>query len=123
MEIIKMTAMLLNGDSINAFTRASSPEEAAQIFLEAASKGMANLMAAALDEALTKAVADTAHISSGSISGWNEMIKGCVVNLCWERPKLGLPVGQVVNFCERKTNGINTLGVGVSIGISISGTF
>ncbi|MFN3357436.1 MAG: hypothetical protein ACK418_15710 [Pseudomonas sp.] len=118
-----MTTFLLNSNAIDAFSKATSPEGAAQIFLEAASKGMAKVMAEALDQALTKAVVDTANVSGGNITGWNDLIKGCVVDLCWERPKLGLPVGQVVTFCERKTNGVNALGVGVSVGITISGTF
>lgn len=123
MEVMQMTTILLNSNAMDAFSKASSPEGAAQIFLEAASRGMAKLMADALDEALTKAVSDTAHVSGGSISGWNELIKGCVVDLCWEQPKLGLPVSQVVNFCGRKTNGINALGMDVSVGITISGRF
>jgi cytochrome c5 len=116
-----MSEVLFSASQVGVFSAATSPEEAAQIFLGAVSKGLAAVIAEKLDEALRVAAAQTA--AAAPITGWNKLIQGCAIDLCWERPKLGSPVGQVVAFAPRTTDGVNALAGSVSVGISISATF
>lgn len=114
---------LMSADQVKSLTTASSPGEAAQVFLGEVSKGLAAVIAKALGDAVTNARTVTA--SSAAIEGWADLIGGCAMTMCWER-QLGLPVGQVVGFAPMDTGSKKAPGaMGISVGgsITITGTF
>jgi hypothetical protein len=116
-----MSNDLLHASQVSTLSTAGSPEEAAQIFIGLATKAMAKALADAIDATLSNAVAKNLH--AANITGWESLVGGCSLDMCWERPSLGLPVGQVVSYADRSVGVVKTLGVGVSVGISITGTF
>lgn len=116
-----MAEELFNASNVSILTKAKTPEEAAQIFLGEVSRGLARVIADKLDQAITMAAQGTKTASA--IDGWHTLVKGCAMQLDWERPKIGLPVGQITSFAARKTDGVEAMGVDVSLGISIKGTF
>lgn len=116
-----MSVQLMAQSEVSALAAAPTPEEAAQIFLGAVSRGLASVVAEKLDEVLGQAV--TATSGSTAIAGWNDHVKGGIINICWERPKLGLAAGQVVAFAPRTKNGVSELSANISIGISVSASF
>jgi hypothetical protein len=104
----------------NFLTNAQSPEEAAQIFAALASKAMAEILSKTITDALGAVSLQSAN---PAIQGWQDMVQGCAVNLCWERP-LGRPAGQVCVFSPYAPTGVSSLGgITGSIGISISASF
>lgn len=111
--------------SLSPMSSAGSPEAAAKIFYAAATRGIAVAIAKAVEEALAEA---TLTAASPSIAGWEKLIGGCGIQLGWESPSImkPLPLTQVTCFAPYTSSmPINTLGVGVgvSVGISITGTF
>lgn len=115
-----MSIQLTNANISALANSAATPEEFAQQFLGLVTKGLAASIAEALDKTVSGTAAATA--SADKIKGWESLIGGASIQMCWERPKLGLPTGQVVAFAPRSA-GLAPAGVGVSIGISITGTF
>lgn len=104
---------------LSELSSATSPEEFAQQFLAAVSKGLAKLVADQLGDVVKQA--STASLGP-QVSGWQGFIGGCVMDLAWERP-LGRPVGQVVAFCPMLSSGVAIAGVQVGVGITISANF
>lgn len=98
---------------------AQSPEEAAQLFLAAISKGMAKVIAEKLTEVIQQP--DLLDVNP-QIAGWQNHVKGCAIDLNWERP-LGRPAGQVNAFSPYADVAVAGFGGEISIGISIKGTF
>ncbi|MFN9675086.1 MAG: hypothetical protein ACK552_21975 [Microcystis sp.] len=89
-----------------------TPEEAAKVFLSAASKGLAKVIA----DALVDAVGET--IGDGAAPDWTKLITGAAIHLDWETPPKTLPQ-RIVAFAQ---TGEDALGR-VSVGISISAEF
>lgn len=114
------TTQLVSASNVNAFSTLTSPEQAAQLFLSAVSKGLASVIAKELDTALTAVAPQTTN--NEAIKGWQEMIKGGVVQLDWERP-IGAPTGQVIAFAPRTSGGFAAMGVEIGIGITVKGSF
>jgi hypothetical protein len=90
-----------------------TPEEAAKIFMKAASQGLAQVIADGLVQALGETVGD----GGGTPPDWTKLVKGCAVKLDWETPP-NTPVQTAIAFAGNEA----ALG-GVSVGISISATF
>jgi hypothetical protein len=72
-----------------------TPEEAAKIFLKAASQGLAQVMADAIAQAVSESVGD----GGGAPPDWTKLVKGCVFKLDWETPP-NTPVQTVVAFAN-----------------------
>ncbi|MBW3199152.1 hypothetical protein [Marinobacter nauticus] len=104
----------------SVFEGATTPEEAAQRFLGAVSSGLATVIAGKLDEVLQGA--ESLDVNP-QISGWHGLIGGCVMNMQWQRPSLGAPVGQICAFAPLNKGQAAVMGGSVSIGISIGATF
>jgi hypothetical protein len=90
-----------------------TPEEAAKIFLKAASKGLAQVMADAIAQAVGESVGD----GGGAPPDWTKLVKGCAVKLDWETPP-NTPVQTVIAFA----NVDPALG-GIGFSVGISGSF
>lgn len=101
---------------------ASTPEQAAQMFLGTVSVGLAALFAKAVDEALGKTLTSTKSISS--IAGWQDLIGGAHMDLQWERNYDGSPKTLVAFAPYEQIEHLRTVKtIGVTIGVSITGTF
>ena len=117
--------MNLSASSVTALSAAGTPEEAAKIFYREASRGLAIVIAAAVEKAINSA---NPAAASAAIAGWEKLIGGCGIQLAWESPSVlkPLPLTQVSCFAPYAPSmPINTMtmGVGVSVGISITGSF
>jgi len=117
--------MNLSASSVTALSAAKSPEEAAKIFYAEASRGLSVVIADAIEKAL-----NSVHMTAANpaIAGWEKLIGGCGIQLAWESPSIRkpLPLTQISCFAPYAPSmPINTLGVGVgvSVGISITGSF
>lgn len=108
--------MNVNATSIN---NAQTPEEAAQLFAAIASKALAEVLSKAISDSL---VALSPLAVNPLIQGWQSLVQGCAVDLCWER-SLGRPVGQVCVFSPYEAAGVQPLGVGIGVGVSITASF
>lgn len=105
----------------SAFAAATTPEEAAKIFLAAASAGLASVMVKAVDDAINRVSVASA---SPAITGWQGMIRGAAVCIDWDSPvllKAAAPVC-VSSFASRVAP-VESFGVDVSVGISVSARF
>lgn len=89
-----------------------TPEEAAKVFLSAASKGLAQVIANALVDAVGETVGD------GTPPDWTKLITGASLKLDWETPPNTIPQ-RVVSFAGTDENALG----GISVGISISANF
>ncbi len=115
--------MNFSAASVTALSAATSPEEAAKIFYAEASRGIAVVIANAVEKAINSAKPSAAN---AAIAGWEKLIGGCGVQLAWESPSIprSLPLTQVCCFAPYAPSmPINTMDVGVSVGISITGSF
>ncbi len=95
------------GDSLGG-----TPEEAAKIFMKAASQGLAQVMVNALVQAVGESV------GGGAAPDWTKLVKGLAVKLDWETPP-NTTVQTVIAFAN--TEDSPALG-GVSFSVGISGT-
>jgi hypothetical protein len=102
---IKLPANL--GDSLGG-----TPEESAKVFLSAASKGLAQVIANALTEAVGEAAGAPAP-------DWTKLISGALVNIKWETPPDTIPQ-TVVALAQSEAS---ALGGGLSVHIGISADF
>ncbi|MEM9806857.1 MAG: hypothetical protein AAF959_16425 [Cyanobacteria bacterium P01_D01_bin.56] len=92
------------GDSLGG-----TPEEAAKVFLKAASEGLAQVVADSLTAAVGEAL-------GGETADWAELITGASIQLDWATPPSTTPQ-RTVAFASPSALG------GVSVGISVSATF
>ncbi len=114
--------MNISTTSMSAMAAANTPEEAAKIFIEEASKGLAIIMANAVDKAVSNA---SPHTAKGSIAGWEKLIGGIAADLQWQSPSLKTGLSNMTCFAPYPNNfgSIHTLGGSVSIGVSVGCTF
>jgi hypothetical protein len=117
--------MNLSAASVTALSSAKSPEEAAKIFYAEASRGLSIVIANAVEKAINSANPASAN---SMIAGWEKLVGGCGIQLAWESPSIlkSLPLTQISCFAPYAPSmPINTMniGVGVSVGISITGSF
>lgn len=117
--------MKLSDVSIKAVATAQSPEDAAKLFLAAATKGLTAVLA----DAISKAISSTAPAisTSPSIQGWENLIGGVQARLDWQSPAImqATPMVQVACFSPYvgvPAANVHALG-GFTIGVSVSGTF
>jgi hypothetical protein len=86
-----------------------TPEEAAKVFLSAASKGLAKVIA----DALVDAVGET--IGDGAAPDWTKLITGAAINLDWETPPNTIPQTGVAFAKTGTDNALGGLEVNVGI--------
>jgi hypothetical protein len=77
-------AMKLSESDILNINAASTPEEAYQIFVLAASKGLGEIAAQALSEAVDNAYGLTEN--NPNIAGWKKYVRGFSLNASWGSP-------------------------------------
>lgn len=115
--------MKLSTTSVTALSAADSPEEAAKIFYDAVSRSLAVAMAEAVEEALNSV---KSAATKPAIAGWEKLIGGCGLHIMWQSPSVmkPLPLMQVACFAPYPASmPVHAAGVGVSVGISITGSF
>lgn len=93
---------------------ATSPEESAKLFMNAATKGLAKVIA----DSVLAAVGETVGVGS-TPPDWTKLIKACVLQVDWETPP-GTALQKCVAFSESDSGPVLG-GIGFSVGIS--GTF
>lgn len=101
------------------FGSASSPDEAALLFKQAVSAGLASVIAKALSDVVGKQRALDA-----SISGWESYVGGLHFDLAWAKPAQEIrPITQLCVFAPMDNVAFNIAGVNVSIGVSLTASF
>ncbi|MBP1805691.1 hypothetical protein [Rubellimicrobium aerolatum] len=111
----------LNAETINA---ASTPEEFALIFKQAATAALA----IAIRDGLQNAMSAVELQGNPNIDGWKAFIGGLHAEISWAKPAKEIrPLSQITAFtkCDyADADGwSNLVGVNVEVGISIKGTF
>lgn len=116
-------------DTLNAafsqnVTSASNPEDAARIFAKLATAAIGQALANALLNVVSQvSAAQPAAVSP--ITGWESFITGASLNIDWPSP--GLSPGSILpalSFVGTPDPGVvHPAGVGVSVGINITGSF
>ncbi|WP_375284213.1 hypothetical protein [Sphingobium yanoikuyae] len=104
-------------------TAASTPEEAAVIFKQAAAAALAQVMA----DALGKALGTQTFAANPALAGWQDFVGGVHFDFAWAKPALSSvrPLTQITAYSPIIVNGapsVHFLG-GIEVGISIKGTF
>lgn len=117
---------MFTAESLTPMAAAKSPEEAAQMIKGAIAVGLAEIIAKAIDDAVGDA--KTLAPASAVTTGWENFIGGASIALNWDRSIGSIP-GQITAFAKRQaqidppSGLVGALGVGVSVGISITGSF
>jgi hypothetical protein len=91
-----------------------SPEDAAKVFLKAATQGLANVIA----DSLAQAVGSVGSSGVGAAPDWIKLIKGCIVDIAWETPgKTALQTATAIATSGSSIGGQSLGGWEVSVGI------
>ena len=90
---------------------AGTPEEAAKLFMNAATRGLAKVIA----DSVLAAVGESVGVGS-TPPDWTKLVKACVVQMDWETPP-GTPLQKCVAF-SASYSGPVLGGIGFSIGIT-----
>ena len=108
-----------------AVATANNPEDAARIFGKVATAAIGQALADALLNVLSQVSAAQPVGAVNPIQGWEKYITGA--SLCINWPSPGLSPGSILpalSFVGAESAGVvHPAGVGVSVGISITGTF
>lgn len=91
---------------------ANSPEEAYKLFCASASKGLGELLAKAIADAVGGA--SSFGSNNAKIAGWEKYVKGVTLSGCWGTPGVLSPPSSVNTFAD--SDAPSLLGGRVTIG-------
>lgn len=115
-----MTSNLFVENHGQSISNASSPEEAAKIFLETVGQNLGQVIKIALEKAVDDA--SNLTLSNDAVSGWQGLVKSAVINFDWE-PISGGPVTRKLFTYTDRQDAYNNLTGAISVGISLQTTF